>query len=76
MDMTTDPARPLSSLLLNPAHAGKAAPFLPMSRAEMMALGWDADMNRPDRLVDEAMDLGGCLMTECGPRPSPQYGGP
>ncbi|OYY64237.1 MAG: YgiQ family radical SAM protein, partial [Rhizobiales bacterium 35-66-30] len=23
-------------------HSGKAAPFLPMSRAEMTALGWDA----------------------------------
>lgn len=22
-------------------HAGRAAPFLPMSRAEMTALGWD-----------------------------------
>ena len=25
-----------------PAQAGKAAPFLPMSHAEMTALGWDA----------------------------------
>ncbi len=38
MDMPTSVKRPLSSLL----HPGKAAPFLPMSRAEMTALGWDA----------------------------------
>ena len=33
---------PLMSRSRQPAHAGKAAPFLPMSRAEMDALGWDA----------------------------------
>src|SRR6201982_1364312 len=33
---------PLGSLSRPPAHPGKAAPFLPMSRAEMTALGWDA----------------------------------
>jgi uncharacterized radical SAM protein YgiQ len=34
--------RPLISLSHHRAHSGKAAPFLPMSRAEMTALGWDA----------------------------------
>jgi uncharacterized radical SAM protein YgiQ len=34
--------KPLSSLARHPAQLGKAAPFLPMSRAEMTALGWDA----------------------------------
>src|ERR1700751_1045761 len=34
--------KPLSSLARPPAQTGKAAPFLPMSRAEMTALGWDA----------------------------------
>jgi uncharacterized radical SAM protein YgiQ len=36
------PVRPLMSGWRPPAHPGKAAPFLPMSRAEMDALGWDA----------------------------------
>ena len=40
MDVPTITARP--SLSRHPAHSGKAAPFLPMSRAEMTALGWDA----------------------------------
>ena len=34
--------KPLMSRSRLPAHSGKAAPFLPMSRAEMTALGWDA----------------------------------
>src|SRR5215469_11470636 len=34
--------KPPGSLLRQGAHASKAAPFLPMSRAEMAALGWDA----------------------------------
>ncbi|MBV8838259.1 MAG: YgiQ family radical SAM protein, partial [Alphaproteobacteria bacterium] len=33
---------PASSLARHPAPPAKAAPFLPMSRAEMSALGWDA----------------------------------
>ena len=33
---------PLLSASLPPAAARAAAPFLPMSRAEMKALGWDA----------------------------------
>jgi uncharacterized radical SAM protein YgiQ len=35
-------AKPLMSWPRHRAHPGKAAPFLPMSRAEMTALGWDA----------------------------------
>src|SRR5262245_15724933 len=42
MNTPINAERPLSSLSPRPAHAGKAAPFLPMSRAEMVALGWDA----------------------------------
>src|SRR6201990_1333927 len=34
--------KPLISLSHHRAPSGKAAPFLPMSRAEMAALGWDA----------------------------------
>src|ERR1700760_1299281 len=34
--------QPLISLSHHRAPSGKAAPFLPMSRAEMTALGWDA----------------------------------
>jgi uncharacterized radical SAM protein YgiQ len=34
--------KPLISLSHHRAPSGKAAPFLPMSRAEMTALGWDA----------------------------------
>src|SRR5438552_7479300 len=34
--------QPLMSWPRHRAHPGKAAPFLPMSRAEMTALGWDA----------------------------------
>jgi uncharacterized radical SAM protein YgiQ len=34
--------RPLISLSHHRAPSGNAAPFLPMSRAEMTALGWDA----------------------------------
>jgi uncharacterized radical SAM protein YgiQ len=40
MDAPAITERP--SLSRQPAHSGKAAPFLPMSRAEMTALGWDA----------------------------------
>jgi uncharacterized radical SAM protein YgiQ len=40
MDAPTITARP--RLSRPPARSGKAAPFLPMSRAEMAALGWDA----------------------------------
>jgi len=41
MDTIACTARPLSSWLRHRAQP-KAAPFLPMSRAEMTALGWDA----------------------------------
>src|ERR671910_899290 len=34
--------RPVSSLFPPQPDPGRAAPFLPMSRAEMAALGWDA----------------------------------
>ena len=34
--------KPLMSWSAHRAHSPKAAPFLPMSRAEMTALGWDA----------------------------------
>src|SRR5689334_3852572 len=34
--------KPLMSWAGRRAHPGKPAPFLPMSRAEMTALGWDA----------------------------------
>src|SRR5262249_21667771 len=42
MGMPASTGRPLSSLSRHTAHPGKAAPFLPMSRTEMTALGWDA----------------------------------
>src|ERR1700757_3796596 len=42
MDMPGIAERPSSSPLRPPAQAREAAPFLPMSRAEMTALGWDA----------------------------------
>jgi hypothetical protein len=35
-------AKPLDSWSPHRAHPAKPAPFLPMSRAEMDALGWDA----------------------------------
>jgi uncharacterized radical SAM protein YgiQ len=41
MDIPTNAESPLSSMLRHPASAEKVAPFLPMSRAEMTALGWD-----------------------------------
>jgi uncharacterized radical SAM protein YgiQ len=34
--------KPLTSWFRKPAHPSKPAPFLPMSRTEMTALGWDA----------------------------------
>ncbi len=34
--------KPVSSLFRHRADPGKAAPFLPMSRTEMAALGWDS----------------------------------
>src|ERR1700730_4614796 len=42
MDTQAYAAKPLISLSHHRAPCGKAAPFLPMSRAEMTALGWDA----------------------------------
>jgi uncharacterized radical SAM protein YgiQ len=42
MNMPTTIEKPLSSPARQAARPGKAAPFLPMSRAEMTALGWDA----------------------------------
>jgi uncharacterized radical SAM protein YgiQ len=41
MDTKADAQEILTPGLRLPAHSGKAAPFLPMSRAEMTALGWD-----------------------------------
>src|SRR3974390_793023 len=42
MDTPACAARPLSSWSLHRAHPGKPAPCLPMGRAEMDTLGWDA----------------------------------
>src|ERR1700755_2808899 len=42
MDIPAPAENPLNSLLRHAARQGKPAPFLPMSRAEMTALGWDA----------------------------------
>jgi uncharacterized radical SAM protein YgiQ len=42
MDHEAHAATPLMSRPPDPAGSGRAAPFLPMSRAEMDALGWDA----------------------------------
>src|SRR5579871_6275428 len=42
MNTVAQAEKPLSSLARHPAHTSKAAPFLPMSCAEMTALGWDA----------------------------------
>ena len=42
MESVIHAAKPLSSWPRHRAQASKAAPFLPMSRAEMDALGWDA----------------------------------
>src|ERR1700740_3688810 len=41
MDTLAHAAKPLTSWPRHRAHPGKPAPFLPMSRAEMDALGWD-----------------------------------
>src|ERR1700751_2195292 len=41
MDTLAHAAKPLTSWPRHRAHPGKPAPFLPMSRAEMTALGWD-----------------------------------
>ena len=42
MDTQVTAEKPLISLFRHRVHSGNAAPFLPMSRAEMDALGWDA----------------------------------
>src|SRR5499427_2825861 len=42
METAAHTSTPLMSWPRHRAHSGKAAPFLPMSRAEMAALGWDA----------------------------------
>ena len=42
MDTLAQTAKPLTSWPRHRPHPGKPAPFLPMSRAEMTALGWDA----------------------------------
>src|ERR1700759_5666691 len=42
MEALTQAAKPLSSWTRHRAKPGKPAPFLPMSRAEMDVLGWDA----------------------------------
>ncbi|MFG1476901.1 YgiQ family radical SAM protein [Xanthobacter agilis] len=42
MDTHADAEKPLTSLSCHRPPSGTAAPFLPMSRAEMTALGWDA----------------------------------
>ncbi|QTL03197.1 YgiQ family radical SAM protein [Aquabacter sp. L1I39] len=42
MDIQLAPETPQLSLFRHGRPTGKAAPFLPMSRAEMDALGWDA----------------------------------
>ncbi len=42
MELHAPANRPLAPIVCQPPPAGKAAPFLPMSRAEMAALGWDA----------------------------------
>ncbi len=46
MNTSTCAAQPLMPSSRHRTHSGKAAPFLPMSRAEMTALGWDACDNR------------------------------
>jgi uncharacterized radical SAM protein YgiQ len=42
MDAHAHAVKPLMSWSPDRAHPGKPAPFLPMSRAEMATLGWDA----------------------------------
>ncbi|MGO8609903.1 YgiQ family radical SAM protein, partial [Rhizobium johnstonii] len=42
MDLQASASRSLATLACKAPLARKAAPFLPMSRAEMDALGWDA----------------------------------
>ncbi len=42
MEIRTHAEQPVSALTCRPPAFGKAAPFLPMSLAEMSALGWDA----------------------------------
>ncbi|MCB7081957.1 hypothetical protein LI072_16545, partial [bacterium 210928-DFI.3.100] len=42
MEMLASAEKPSTFLACDRQAAGKAAPFLPMSRAEMDALGWDA----------------------------------
>ena len=42
METSVRTEKPLMSWSRHPAHPDTAAPFLPMSRAEMTVLGWDA----------------------------------
>jgi hypothetical protein len=49
------------------------SPDLPATGA---AFGWNADVDRPDWLVDKTMDLGGTLVTERSTGSCSQYGGP
>src|SRR5690242_20903037 len=42
METAAQTAQPLMSWPRHRAHAGETAPFLPMGRPEMAALGWDA----------------------------------
>ena len=42
METSVPTEKPLMSWSRHQAHPGVAAPFLPMSRAEMAVLGWDA----------------------------------
>jgi len=42
MDTSAATVKPLMSWFRHGAQPGRAAPFLPMSRAEMQRLGWDA----------------------------------
>src|SRR5689334_18888515 len=42
MDALAPAVKPLMSWPRGQEHSGKPAPFLPMSRSEMTALGWDA----------------------------------
>ena len=42
MELQASTARPLAPPVRTPSPRGPAAPFLPMSRAEMAALGWES----------------------------------
>src|SRR6201995_242812 len=74
MNITALAAKPLGSWSHDRAQTAKPAPFLPMSRAEMTALGWDTcdlGLVTGDAYVDHPsfrMDITARMLEAQGPR--------